>query len=169
MEIGGRVVRCWNSCPGWLWMPHPWKCSRPGWMAPWAAWSSIKQRGLWPCLRQGGWSFMILEVPSNPSHSVMILWPALALCSHCFSRNSKGFWPQNCEALTSVMVKNSRRRNSSKEVKTAWIMRSRMTLMCQPDWWIVETKAHTKEQIALQPLNYSGLHITPCKVTLDGI
>ena len=21
-----RAVRCWNSCPGRLWMPHPWRC-----------------------------------------------------------------------------------------------------------------------------------------------
>ena len=21
-----------NSCPEGLWMPHPWRCSRPGWM-----------------------------------------------------------------------------------------------------------------------------------------
>ena len=27
-----RVVRCWNSCPEWLWMPHLWRCSRPDWM-----------------------------------------------------------------------------------------------------------------------------------------
>ena len=66
-----RVVRCWNSCPEKLWLPHPWRCSRPGWMGPWAAWSSIKQEGWWPCLWQGGWSFMILEVPSNPGHSVI--------------------------------------------------------------------------------------------------
>ncbi|PKU40660.1 hypothetical protein llap_9027 [Limosa lapponica baueri] len=25
-----RVVRHWNRFPGKLWMPHPWKCSRPG-------------------------------------------------------------------------------------------------------------------------------------------
>ena len=25
--------------------PHPWTCSRPGWMGPWAAWSSIKCGG----------------------------------------------------------------------------------------------------------------------------
>ena len=37
----------------------------------WKLWSSIN--GWWPCLWQGGWSLMILEVPSNPSHS-MILW-----------------------------------------------------------------------------------------------
>ena len=29
-----RVVRCWNSCPERLWMPHPWRCSRPDWMGP---------------------------------------------------------------------------------------------------------------------------------------
>jgi len=66
-----RVVRCWNSCPERLWMPRPWRCSRPGWMGPWAAWSSIKC-GVWqPCLQQGGWSLMILEVPSNLSHSMI--------------------------------------------------------------------------------------------------
>ena len=27
-----RVVRCWNSCPERLWMSHPLRCSRPGWM-----------------------------------------------------------------------------------------------------------------------------------------
>ena len=58
-----RVVRCWHSCPERLWMPHPWRCSGPGWMGPWAAWSSIRYGGWWPCMRQGGWSFMILEVP----------------------------------------------------------------------------------------------------------
>ena len=33
---------------------HPWRCSRPGWMGPWAAWSGIKCGGWWPCLWQGG-------------------------------------------------------------------------------------------------------------------
>ena len=42
-------------------------------MGPWAAWSSIKCGGWWPCLWWGGWRLRILEVPSNPSHSV-ILW-----------------------------------------------------------------------------------------------
>ena len=29
-----RVVRCWNGtgCPERLWMPRPWRCSRPGWL-----------------------------------------------------------------------------------------------------------------------------------------
>ena len=67
-----RMVRCWNSCPERLWMPHPWRHSRPGWMGPWAAWSGIKCGGWWPCLWQGGWSFMILEVPSKLGHSVIL-------------------------------------------------------------------------------------------------
>ena len=62
-----------TGCPDRLWMHHPWRCSRPGWMGPWAAWSSIKCGGWQPCLWQGSWSLMILRVPSNPSHSV-ILW-----------------------------------------------------------------------------------------------
>jgi len=28
-------------CPERLWMPHLWRCLRPGWMEPWANWSSI--------------------------------------------------------------------------------------------------------------------------------
>ena len=35
-----------------LWT-DPWGCSRPGWMGPWAARSSIKCGGWWPCLQQG--------------------------------------------------------------------------------------------------------------------
>jgi len=66
-----RVVRCWNSCPERLWMPHPSRCSRPGWMEPWAAWAGITYVGWWPFHAVGSWSFMILEVPSNPSHSGM--------------------------------------------------------------------------------------------------
>jgi len=43
--------------------PHPWRCSRPGWMGPWAACAGGGQ----PCLRVG------FGVSSNPNHSV-ILW-----------------------------------------------------------------------------------------------
>ena len=39
-----------TGCPRRLWMPHPWKHSRPGWMWLWAAWSG----GWWPCAQQGG-------------------------------------------------------------------------------------------------------------------
>ena len=52
---------------------HPWRCSRPGWLGPWAAWAGITCGDWWPCLWWGGWSFVILEVPSNPGHSV-VLW-----------------------------------------------------------------------------------------------
>jgi len=58
-----------TGCPVRLWMPPPWKHSRPGWMGLWATWSS----GRCPCLKQGGWNQMILNVPSNPNHS-MIPW-----------------------------------------------------------------------------------------------
>jgi len=66
-----RVVRCCNSCPERLWMPHPslevFKAGLDG------ALGSLGCGGWQPCLWWGGWSFMILEVPSNPSHSV-VLW-----------------------------------------------------------------------------------------------
>ena len=61
-----RVVRCWHR------MPRPWRCSRPDWMGPWAAWSSIKCGGWWPCIQQGDWSLMILEIPFNLGHFVIL-------------------------------------------------------------------------------------------------
>jgi len=77
LEGSSLLWECWGArtgCPDRLWMHCPWRCSRPGWMGPWAAWSSIKCGGWWPCLLWLGWTSMILEVPSNPGHSV-ILWP----------------------------------------------------------------------------------------------
>ena len=35
-----RVVMHWTGCPRRLWMPHPCRHSRPGWMWLWAAWSA---------------------------------------------------------------------------------------------------------------------------------
>ena len=32
-----KVVRHWYCYPEKLWVPHPWRCSRPGGMRPWAA------------------------------------------------------------------------------------------------------------------------------------
>ena len=58
-----------KDCPEKLWMSHPWKCSRPGWMGPWAAWSS----GRCPCPWQGNWNKMLFKVSSSPNHS-KILW-----------------------------------------------------------------------------------------------
>ena len=34
-----------TACQEKLWMPHTWRCSRPGWMGPWAAWGKL----LWVC------------------------------------------------------------------------------------------------------------------------
>jgi len=68
-----RVVMFWNSCPGRLWMPHPWRCLRPGWMGPWAAWSSITYGSWRPCLQQQGWSCRDVDPlgPFNPSHCMI--------------------------------------------------------------------------------------------------
>ena len=64
-----------TGCPERLWVLHPWRCSRLGWMEPWAAWASIKWGGWQPCLWQRGRSLKILEVPSNLGHSVILWWP----------------------------------------------------------------------------------------------
>jgi len=45
---------------------------RPGWMGPWAAWSSIRYGAWWPGKEHRGWSLVILEVPSNLSHSMIL-------------------------------------------------------------------------------------------------
>ena len=74
---GSSLLREWwgagTGCPERLWMPCPWRCSRPGWMGPWTAWSSIRHGGWWPCMQQRGWS-LILEVPPNPSYFMMKRW-----------------------------------------------------------------------------------------------
>ena len=61
------VVRQWNRLPSEV-VNASWKHSRPGWMRLWATW----YRGRCSLPIVGGWK-MILKVPSNPSHS-MILW-----------------------------------------------------------------------------------------------
>jgi len=43
-----------TGCPEKLWMPPPWKCSSPGWMELWAAWSSGRCPRSW----QRGWNQM---------------------------------------------------------------------------------------------------------------
>ena len=61
-----------TGCPEKFWMPHPQRCSGTGWMGPWAPWSGIRYAGLWTCMQQMSWNLMILEVPSNPSHSMIL-------------------------------------------------------------------------------------------------
>jgi len=65
-----RVLRCWNSCPERLWMPRPSLevCKarldgQPGLVL------NVEVMAL-PAA--GGWSFTILEVPSNPSHAMIL-------------------------------------------------------------------------------------------------
>jgi len=39
MSGGSSLLWEWwgagTGCPERLWMPHPWRCSRPGWIGPW--------------------------------------------------------------------------------------------------------------------------------------
>ena len=49
---GLTVTGCWGTgtgCPEKLWVPRPWKCSRPVWVGPWAPWAG----GVQPCLWEG--------------------------------------------------------------------------------------------------------------------
>lgn len=39
------VVKYWTACPGKLWMPQPWHCSRPGFIKPWATWPRVLMAG----------------------------------------------------------------------------------------------------------------------------
>ena len=68
-----RVVRCWNSCPERLWMPRPYVEVLKARLD--VALGSLGWYELWRLVAlpvAGCWSFMILEVPSNPSHSVIL-------------------------------------------------------------------------------------------------
>jgi len=60
--------------PERLQMPHPQGCSKAMLdVALWATWSSASSSTWQLCLQQGGWNLMIFKVPSNPSHSVILL------------------------------------------------------------------------------------------------
>lgn len=64
------VMRHWNWWdPEKSWMPHPQRCSSPGWMRPWSTWSS----GWHTCLWKGGWTGWSFCSLYSPSH-FMILW-----------------------------------------------------------------------------------------------
>ena len=78
LDVMGKFsLRGWwglgTGCPEEMWVLHLWRCLSPGWMGPWVAWSRASSSGLQPCLQQMGWNWMISEVSSNPSHSI-ILW-----------------------------------------------------------------------------------------------
>ena len=67
-----------TGCPERLWMPCPWRCSRPGWMRPLAAWSGIRYGGWWPCLWQGSWNLMIL-----PTQAILWFYDSLEIGPAC--------------------------------------------------------------------------------------
>jgi len=70
----------WGPGPGCLeklWVLHPWRCSRPGWMGSWATWSS----GWCLCLWKGSWNWGSLR--SLPTQTI----PWFSECHwtfHCF-------------------------------------------------------------------------------------
>jgi len=51
----------WTGCPEKLWMPHPWRNSRTGWIGLWAAWTG----GWQPYPRQGSWNRVIFKILSK--------------------------------------------------------------------------------------------------------
>jgi len=68
-------------------MTHPWRCLRPGWMGPWATWSSTWPRHWQPKAMDGVmgspvygrchahsrvWGRVGFEVPCNPNHSMIL-------------------------------------------------------------------------------------------------
>ena len=72
-----RMVRHWNRLPSEVVnAPLPCKHSSPGWMGLCATWSRGREVSL-PIA--GGWNYMVLKVPSNPNHS-MILCPVAVQC-----------------------------------------------------------------------------------------
>ena len=63
----------WNkmmrSCTEKQWMPNFRRCSGQDWMRPWVPiWCA------WALRKAGGWHWMAFEVPSNPSHSMVLCY-----------------------------------------------------------------------------------------------
>ena len=75
--------RWWGAgtgCLEKLWVPHTWRCSRPGWMEPWAAWSC-----------------------ACPWQSVETTWPLRSLPTKgilCFYKLADVFVGPGCRAVT---------------------------------------------------------------------
>lgn len=62
-------------CPEMLWMPHPWRYSRAGWMGPWATSSGACFSGWQPCLHIKGWN----SLKSLPTQAVLWLYDSSVL------------------------------------------------------------------------------------------
>ena len=56
-----RMVRHWHSCPEKLWVPHIWRHSSPGWMAPWAA----ELVGATLLIAEGGTGWVVRSLPTQ--------------------------------------------------------------------------------------------------------
>lgn len=73
-----RVVTNWNRLPGRLRSLHPWTCSKPNWMQPWAT-QAVFEAGSssWTCSQHGCWTRQPPEAPSRLSYCMSLkelLW-----------------------------------------------------------------------------------------------
>ena len=71
-----RAVRRWHCCPE-LWVPHPWRCPRP-WMGPVQPELLPHVVADNPACGKGAGIRLSFEIPSDPSHSVVLEPPAFA-------------------------------------------------------------------------------------------
>ena len=74
MSGGSFLLREWwgagTGCPERLWILHPWMCPRPGWMGPWAIWSSTWSNACNPAHGRGvGTWWSLWSLPTQ-----VILW-----------------------------------------------------------------------------------------------
>jgi len=93
LDVRGKFLHWewWGAgtdCSERLLVPNSWRCLRPDWMRSWAIWSSTWTSDWQPCRWLGGWNLINLEVPSNPSHS-MILWRGAHM--HVLADSSNSF------------------------------------------------------------------------------
>jgi len=66
-NMSGSTIPTSANMPEKRWMPHPWRCSRPGWMEPWAAWSITWLNSWQPCMRQRvGTRWSLKSLPTQP-------------------------------------------------------------------------------------------------------
>jgi len=59
------IVRPCHSCPEKLWMPHPWRQSRPGWMGPVLTWPVGWQRSHGRHCNPLPWGSVLCPLPSG--------------------------------------------------------------------------------------------------------
>jgi len=83
-----------TGCPERLWMPRPWRCSRPGWMGPWAAWSILDVEVGGPACGGGvGASWSLRSLPTRA-----ILW----FCDFCKKKSIQHSYSQSIKSRLAI-------------------------------------------------------------------